>query len=75
MNMSEGDVDKDCPICHEGTADDPQVPYLKFARKEPIPSMSRAGNEVVMMLSEEQAKLFITYAVYSTTRMKIYKKV
>ena len=37
--------------------------------------MSRAGNEVVMMLLEEQAKQFIRNAVYSTTKMKIYKKV
>jgi len=36
--------------------------------------MSRARNEVVMMLSQEQAKLSIRNAIYSTTRMKIYKK-
>ena len=37
--------------------------------------MSRAGNEVVMMLSQEQAKLSIRNVVYSTTRMKIYKQI
>ena len=37
--------------------------------------MSRAGNEVVMMLSQEQAKLSIRNDVYSKTRMKIYKAV
>ena len=49
---------------HEGTADDPPstVSVIRQKGADTINESSR-GNEVVMMLSQEQAKLSIRYAV------------
>ena len=34
MSMSEADVDKDCPIYREGTADDPPSTVSEIRQKE-----------------------------------------